>query len=75
MLYSVSQKLIQRQMINYGDVLKWLRLLLHCRNAYLEKNRESLALAAGAANLTICRRAFVKLEARALVCSLHLLVQ
>lgn len=34
-LFSISQKLIQHQIVNYTDILKWLREILKCRNAFL----------------------------------------
>ncbi|PAA68954.1 hypothetical protein BOX15_Mlig013644g1 [Macrostomum lignano] len=58
-LYTVSQKLIQRQIANYGDVLRWLKDILICRNAFLEKHKE---LANVGSNENLCRQALIKLE-------------
>ena len=33
-LFSMSQKLIQHLIVNYTDVLKWLRKILECRNQF-----------------------------------------
>ncbi|KAG8232721.1 hypothetical protein J437_LFUL013314, partial [Ladona fulva] len=39
-LFSISQKLIQHQIINYTDILKWLREILVCRNAFLLRHKD-----------------------------------
>ena len=39
-LFSMSQKLIQHLIVNYTDVLKWLRKILECRNQFLQKHCE-----------------------------------
>ena len=39
-LFSISQKLIQHQIVNYTDILRWLREVLTCRNAFLLRHRE-----------------------------------
>lgn len=38
-LFSISQKLIQHQIVNYTEILKWLREILRCRNAFLLVSR------------------------------------
>jgi len=35
-LFSISQKLIQHQIVNYTEILKWVREVLRCRNAFLQ---------------------------------------
>ncbi|KAJ8682950.1 hypothetical protein QAD02_018742 [Eretmocerus hayati] len=59
MLYSISQKLIEHQISNYRDILKWLREILICRNVFLSQNRDSANVGS---NLVICKQAQVKLE-------------
>lgn len=39
-LFSISQKLIQHQIANYTDVLKWLREILICRNTFLQRHKD-----------------------------------
>lgn len=58
-LFSISQKLIQHQIVNYCEVLKWLREILKCRNAFLRCNREN---ANQGSNIAIARQAQIKLE-------------
>ncbi|XP_021368387.1 neurofibromin-like isoform X2 [Mizuhopecten yessoensis] len=56
-LFSISQKLIQRQLINYTEILKWLREILVCRNSFLQKNSANASVGN---NKTICIH--IKLE-------------
>ena len=58
-LFSVSQKLIQHQIINYADILKWMRDILVSRNLFLMRYREYANRGSG---IAICRQAHIKLE-------------
>ncbi|XP_075746616.1 neurofibromin isoform X3 [Rhipicephalus microplus] len=58
-LFSISQKLIQHQIIGYTDVLRWLREVLRCRNAFLARHREYANLGS---HVAICKQAHIKLE-------------
>lgn len=58
-LFSISQKLIQHQIMNYTDILKWLREILICRNAFLMKHKEYANLGS---QIAICKQAHIKLE-------------
>jgi neurofibromin 1 len=58
-LYSMSQKLIQHQIVNYTDILKWLRKILECRNQFLKRHREN---ANNGSKIVICKQAHIKLE-------------
>ncbi|KAF5281228.1 hypothetical protein FQR65_LT14821 [Abscondita terminalis] len=58
-LFSISQKLIQHQIVNYTDILKWLREILVCRNAFLSKHKEYANLGS---QIAICKQAHIKLE-------------
>jgi neurofibromin 1 len=58
-LFSMSQKLIQHLIVNYTDVLKWLRIILECRNQFLKKHREYANVGS---QIAICRQAHIKLE-------------
>ncbi|KAH7956150.1 hypothetical protein HPB52_006508 [Rhipicephalus sanguineus] len=58
-LFSISQKLIQHQIIGYTDVLRWLREVLRCRNAFLARHREYANLGS---HVPICKQAHIKLE-------------
>lgn len=60
-LLSISQKLIQHQIANYTDILKWLREILICRNAFLLKHKEFANLGS---KIPICHEAHVKLEVK-----------
>ena len=55
----MSQKLIQHQIINYTDILKWTREILVCRNLFLLRHREYANVGSG---IPICRQAHIKLE-------------
>jgi neurofibromin 1 len=58
-LFSMSQKLIQHQILNYTDILKWMREILVCRNQFLLRHREYANVGSG---IAICRQAHIKLE-------------
>ncbi|CAN7985402.1 unnamed protein product [Ixodes hexagonus] len=58
-LFSISQKLIQHQILSYTDVLRWLREVLRCRNAFLARHREYANLGS---HVAICKQAHIKLE-------------
>lgn len=58
-LFSISQKLIQHQIANYTDVLKWLREILICRNTFLQRHKD---YASCGSQIAICRQAHIKLE-------------
>ncbi|MGH0174876.1 UNVERIFIED_CONTAM: hypothetical protein FKN15_069609 [Acipenser sinensis] len=58
-LFFICKKLIGHQMLNSTEILKWLREILICRNAFLLKNKESATLGSG---IPICRQAQTKLE-------------
>lgn len=58
-LFSISQKLIQHQIANYTDVLKWLREILICRNTFLLKHKDYATVGS---SIAICRQAHIKLE-------------
>ncbi|KAJ8986296.1 hypothetical protein NQ317_010008 [Molorchus minor] len=58
-MFSISQKLIQHQIMNYTDILKWLREILICRNAFLARHKEYANLGS---SIAICKQAHVKLE-------------
>ncbi|XP_074600003.1 neurofibromin 1 isoform X2 [Brevipalpus obovatus] len=58
-LFSISQKLIQHQIVNYTDILKWLRDILKCRNAFLARHKEYANLGS---HIAICKQAHIKLE-------------
>lgn len=59
MLFSISQKLIQHQILNYTEILKWLREILYCHNQFLQKHRDYANVGS---NIAICRQAHIKLE-------------
>ncbi|XP_066593274.1 neurofibromin isoform X2 [Prorops nasuta] len=58
-LFSISQKLIQHQIINYTGILKWLREILICRNAFLSQNKDYANVGS---QIAICKQAHIKLE-------------
>ena len=58
-LFSISQKLIQHQIANYTDVLKWLREILICRNTFLQRHKDYANVGS---TIAICRQAHIKLE-------------
>nr|CAD7452027.1 unnamed protein product [Timema tahoe] len=59
-LFSISQKLIQHQIMNYTDILKWLREILVCRNSFLLRHKDYANLGS---QIAICKQAHIKLEA------------
>lgn len=58
-LFSISQKLIQHQIANYTDILKWLREILMYRNAFLQRNKDYANVGS---EVAICKQAHIKLE-------------
>ncbi|XP_042885722.1 neurofibromin-like isoform X12 [Penaeus japonicus] len=60
-LFSISQKLIQHQIVNYTEILKWLRDILVCRNAFLLRHKDYANCNIGA-HIAICKQAHIKLE-------------
>ncbi|XP_035709221.1 neurofibromin isoform X4 [Folsomia candida] len=58
-LFSISQKLIQHLIVNYTDILKWLREILVCRNAFLSRHKDYANVGS---HIAICRQAHIKLE-------------
>ncbi|XP_045770385.1 neurofibromin [Maniola jurtina] len=64
-LYNISQKLIQRQINNYREVLRWLRDVLTCRNEYLAKHKEYANVGS---QIPICKQAHIKLEVVFFMC-------
>ncbi|XP_076386906.1 neurofibromin 1 isoform X1 [Megachile rotundata] len=58
-LFSISQKLIQHQIVNYTCILKWLREILICRNAFLAQNKDYANVGS---QIAICKQAHIKLE-------------
>ncbi|KAJ0182942.1 hypothetical protein K1T71_000918 [Dendrolimus kikuchii] len=64
-LYNISQKLIQRQICNYREVLRWLRDILTCRNEFLAKNKEYANVGS---QIPICKQAHIKLEVVFFMC-------
>lgn len=60
-LFSISQKLIQHQIANYTDILKWLREILIYRNAFLQRNKDYANVGS---EVAICKQAHIKLEVK-----------
>lgn len=58
-LFSISQKLIQHQIVNYTCILKWLREILICRNAFLAQNKDYANVGS---QIAVCKQAHIKLE-------------
>jgi len=58
-LFSISQKLIQHQIANYTDVLKWLREILICRNTFLQRHKDYAHVGS---QIAICKQAHIKME-------------
>ncbi|KPM02360.1 neurofibromin-like protein [Sarcoptes scabiei] len=58
-LFSISQKLIQHQIVNYTEILKWLREILKQRNCFLLKHKDYSNLGS---HVAICKQAHIKLE-------------
>ncbi|KAL0113512.1 hypothetical protein PUN28_012574 [Cardiocondyla obscurior] len=65
-VFSISQKLIQHQILNYTTILKWLREILTCRNAFLSQYKDY-----GNVNghIPTSKQAHIKLE---VVCLMYL---
>lgn len=59
MLFSISQKLIQHQIVNYTDILRWLREVLTCRNSFLLRNRDYANVGS---QVSVAKQAHIKLE-------------
>ena len=58
-LFSISQKLIQHQIVNYTDILRWLREVLTCRNAFLLRHRDYANVGS---QVSVAKQAHIKLE-------------
>ena len=58
-LFSMSQKLIQHQIVNSTEVLKWLRKILERRNVFLKRHRDDVN---HGSHIAICKQAHIKLE-------------
>ncbi|XP_043264316.1 neurofibromin isoform X1 [Colletes gigas] len=58
-LSSISQKLIQHQIVNYTSILKWIREILICRNAFLAQHKDYANVGS---QIAICKQAHIKLE-------------
>lgn len=58
-LFSISQKLVQHQIQNYTDVLKWLREILKLRNAFLHHYKDNAYVGS---NIPMAKHAQLKLE-------------
>lgn len=58
-VFSISQKLIQHQIYNYTTILKWLRKILSCRNAFLFQYKDYVNLDS---QIMISKEAHIKLE-------------
>ncbi|GAB6033713.1 Neurofibromin 1 [Chamberlinius hualienensis] len=65
-LFTISQKLIQHLVVNYTDILKWLKEILICRNTFLTPHKEYANIGS---NVAICKQAHIKLE---VVCFMYL---
>lgn len=58
-MFSISQKLIQHQIANYTDVLKWMKEIMICRNTFLQRHKDYANVGS---QIAICRQAHIKLE-------------
>jgi len=58
-VFSISQKLIQHQIFNYTTILKWLREILSCRNAFLSQYKDYANVGS---QIAISKQAHIKLE-------------
>lgn len=58
-VFSISQKLIQHQIYNYTTILKWLREILSCRNAFLSQYKDYANVGS---QIAISKQAHIKLE-------------
>ncbi|XP_071652258.1 neurofibromin isoform X3 [Temnothorax longispinosus] len=65
-VFSISQKLIQHQIFNYTTILKWLREILSCRNAFLSQYKDYGNVDS---HIAISKQAHIKLE---VVCLMYL---
>ncbi|VDP04015.1 unnamed protein product [Soboliphyme baturini] len=65
-VFTVCQKLLHHQLRNYPDILRWLKQLLMCRNAFLASNRDICNFGASE---QLCKQAALKLET---ICFLYL---
>ncbi|OUC44790.1 hypothetical protein D917_08826, partial [Trichinella nativa] len=59
LLFYICQKLLQFQLANFSETLRWLRQLLVYRNLYLLSNRE---IANYGSSEQLCKQAAQKLE-------------
>lgn len=59
LIFSISQRLINRQITNYTELLMWLKEILRRKNSFLSMHREN---ANQGSELPICRQAAIKLE-------------
>nr|XP_037875143.1 neurofibromin isoform X8 [Bombyx mori] len=64
-LYNISQKLVQRQIGNYREVLRWLRDILTYRNEFLSAHKEYANVGS---HIPICKQAHIKLEVVFFMC-------
>lgn len=60
-VFSISQKLIQHQILNYTTILKWLREILTCRNVFLSQYKDYGNVGS---HIAISKQAHIKLEVR-----------
>lgn len=60
-IFSISEKLIQHQIFNYTTILKWLREILCCRNAFLSQHKDYANVGS---QIAISKQAHIKLEVR-----------
>lgn len=60
-LFSISQKLIQHQIVSYTDILRWLREVLTCRNLFLMRHRDYANVGS---HVHVAKQAHIKLEVR-----------
>lgn len=51
--------MIQHQIVNYTDILKWLKQILTCRNEFLLRHKEYANVGT---HIPICKQAHIKLE-------------
>ena len=58
-LFYISQRLIQHQIANYTEILKWLHEILVYRNRFLQKHSANANMGS---NIPVCRQAHIKLE-------------
>ncbi|KAK0170129.1 hypothetical protein PV328_010729 [Microctonus aethiopoides] len=58
-LFSISEKLIQHSIVNYTDILKWLREILIRRNLFLSQNKDYANVGS---QIAICKQAHITLE-------------